>query len=808
MKKLVFLILFVLKIVFLFSQTYFSGAQIITDQLLAPVKTVAIDLDGDGDNDVVVTSPLSFNVTWYENLADTAFSSAKYISNDVSNPNTVFAGDLDSDGDPDILTASTVDNKVVWFENLGNDSFSTQKIITTNVLQPNDVFAADLDGDGDLDVLSASSDDNKLAWYKNLGDTAFSSQIIITTQLNEPMDIYACDLDGDGDNDIVVASFGDDKIAWFENLGNGTFSSQNVLTTSAQGAVSVYASDLDGDGDLDILSGSYQDNRIIWFRNDGNGTFTQQPDLPNTLLSIRTVYAADLDGDGDNDITVAASGNNYVVWYENLGQGNFSEQKVISSSAEGAYDVFPADLDGDGDNDILVPLYSTTNVVWYENHSLKITRQPQDVNSCDNSTVMLTISVRDADTINWQVSSDGINFNDITDDSLYSGAQSDTLYINFNASMDGYAYRCYVANAAGSQLSDTAFVFLETEPPDVTVQNTTVYINNNGTATLSPGQIIVSASDNCAIKDTVIDRSSFNCADTGEHTVQVSVSDIDGNISTRFVTVTVLDTTAPFIEQLPDFHVYADDNGEYTAANGEFDPLITENCELDTFFNDYTNGPTLNGAIFNTGQTTVTWTAKDISGNIRTMSFVILVDAIPQATDDQYNIYKNQQLQANVSENDKRLFDTPVKFSLVYGVSNGTLTFYDDGTFIYQPDDQFVGNDEFTYQVCDKDEQCSEAKVSITVSIEFPIKIPVVFTPNGDGLNDVFKIYNIDKYPGNSLRILNRWGQIVYQTTDYGNTWDGTNMHTGEPLPEGAYFYILNPGDGSKPMLGSVYIRR
>ncbi|MEO6522790.1 MAG: CshA/CshB family fibrillar adhesin-related protein [Mucilaginibacter sp.] len=65
------------------------------------------------------------------------------------------------------------------------------------------------------------------------------------------------------------------------------------------------------------------------------------------------------------------------------------------------------------------------------------------------------------------------------------------------------------------------------------------------------------------------------------------------------------------------------------------------------------------------------------------------------------------------------------------------------------------------------------------------LKIPTLFTPNGDGINDVFEIKNLNDYAQNELSIVNRWGNEVYKQTDYKNTW------TGDGLNEGTYYYVL-----------------
>lgn len=79
------------------------------------------------------------------------------------------------------------------------------------------------------------------------------------------------------------------------------------------------------------------------------------------------------------------------------------------------------------------------------------------------------------------------------------------------------------------------------------------------------------------------------------------------------------------------------------------------------------------------------------------------------------------------------------------------------------------------------------------------------FTPNGDGENDFFYIGNIEKYPDNNLKIYNRYGKMIYSSSNYANDWNGTYL--GNEVPTGTYFYILDDGKGEK-YNGSVTILR
>ena len=62
------------------------------------------------------------------------------------------------------------------------------------------------------------------------------------------------------------------------------------------------------------------------------------------------------------------------------------------------------------------------------------------------------------------------------------------------------------------------------------------------------------------------------------------------------------------------------------------------------------------------------------------------------------------------------------------------------------------------------------------------------FSPNGDSLNQYFKVYLVSQYPENKLFIFNRWGDLVFKAEPYDNMWTGLSTN-GDVLPEGVYFY-------------------
>ena len=91
--------------------------------------------------------------------------------------------------------------------------------------------------------------------------------------------------------------------------------------------------------------------------------------------------------------------------------------------------------------------------------------------------------------------------------------------------------------------------------------------------------------------------------------------------------------------------------------------------------------------------------------------------------------------------------------------------------------------------------------------------IPNAFSPNGDNKNDEFIIYGIESFTQVTLRIFNRWEQMVYQNENYDNSWTGesnigSNSSENNGLPSGVYFYILEIDGGETYKKGSIYLKR
>ena len=94
--------------------------------------------------------------------------------------------------------------------------------------------------------------------------------------------------------------------------------------------------------------------------------------------------------------------------------------------------------------------------------------------------------------------------------------------------------------------------------------------------------------------------------------------------------------------------------------------------------------------------------------------------------------------------------------------------------------------------------------------------LPNVFTPNGDQYNDYFTPFpeTVSSAESIDIKIFNRWGQLVYETTDPMVNWDGRNHKTNKDCPDGTYFYVCEvyektlTGLVKKTLQGSITILR
>ncbi|WP_458629183.1 T9SS type B sorting domain-containing protein [Winogradskyella sp. PC D3.3] len=482
---------------------------------------------------------------------------------------------------------------------------------------------------------------------------------------------------------------------------------------------------------------------------------------------------------------------------------------------------------------------------------------PNNQDVCENSTTTFSIAVSSGSySYQWRVLNASGNWLNLSNDSNYSGATTNTLTItNIPASFNGLQYYCMLSSTGCNLVSNAAQ--LEVSNPEVdTLPNQTVcsnyilpaltngnyYTGTNGTGTqLNAGDIITSS-------QTIY---IFNTSGTPPNTCQ-NESSFTVSISGNPLVSVLADQTVCSEYVLPSIT-----NGNYyTAANG--------------------NGTLLNaGAIISTSQTIYIYNEVGVAPNICTneSSFNVTVTGIPNVdtlsdisicsefilpslTDGNYFTGNNgtgTQLSAGAiistsqtiyifneigttpdTCNNESSFDVTIYPSTDFSLTDSNIEINEDSITItmsdtsiayeyaidgssFQSENTFTNITEGTHTLYVQD-----ANGCITKSISFDIAalaeeliIPNGFSPNNDNKNEWFNIQGLyDVYTNHKLEIYNRYGTLVFEGNNTKKWFGIANkgaMHTDKVLPVGTYFYVLylnEPNTRSKPYTGWVYLNK
>jgi len=108
----------------------------------------------------------------------------------------------------------------------------------------------------------------------------------------------------------------------------------------------------------------------------------------------------------------------------------------------------------------------------------------------------------------------------------------------------------------------------------------------------------------------------------------------------------------------------------------------------------------------------------------------------------------------------------------------------------------------YTVRVTNAQGISTQINITVTVLDDYNITPNNILSPNGDGVNDFWVIENLESYPNNQVTIYDKAGRVIYNVKNYQNNWNG--QLNGAVLHEGAYYYIINLGSGTRPKTGYI----
>ncbi|MCF8275087.1 MAG: choice-of-anchor L domain-containing protein [Flavobacteriales bacterium] len=205
-------------------------------------------------------------------------------------------------------------------------------------------------------------------------------------------------------------------------------------------------------------------------------------------------------------------------------------------------------------------------------------------------------------------------------------------------------YTVNVTDANGCTDMVTASIIQDdSELPNAICQNATVQLNASGSATISATVVDNGSTDNCGIASLVVSPNAFTCAQLGPNPVVLTVTDVNGNVSTCNATVTVQDQIPP-VAVCQDVSVTLDASGNASITAAQVDNGSTDNCAIQSI--------SLNQNTFSCADvpsTTVTLTVTDASGNTSTCNATVTVNDVADPVAVCQNISVDLDATGNVS---------------------------------------------------------------------------------------------------------------------------------------------------------------
>ena len=355
--------------------------------------------------------------------------------------------------------------------------------------------------------------------------------------------------------------------------------------------------------------------------------------------------------------------------------------------------------------------------------------------------------------------------------------------------------------AGNSVTADQTVLVKDLTLPTVITKNLVVSLDNTGNVSINESQINNGSRDNCGILSTSISPVKFTCANLGANTVTLTVTDTNGNVAIANATVTVVDNIMPTIVT-KNITVSLNDVGVAAITPEMINNGSSDNCGIVSMKLNKTNFQCKDE-----GNHIVILTVTDSSGNTTNAPATVTItnnfadndlDGIKDNCDDD----DDNDATLDVNDNCPLVFN-PDQGDNDNDGSGDSCDDDDDNDGVLDTVDNcpLVSNaDQSDRDLNGKGDVCDSVTVNVSEAI----------TPNGDGINDTWMIYNIENYPNSIVRVFNRWGTQVFYARNYQNNWDGSFKDASSTLPEStSYYYEIDlKGNGVVDKSGWIYISR
>jgi len=615
------------------------------------------------------------------------------------------------------------------------------------------------------------------------------------------------------------------------SIFNGTIVSNNGAINTSIGDT-IYGRLLSTNGAINVTA-----TTVYMPAGCSNAPFVVNPPVNESACSGSSV-----------SFSVTATGSNLVYQWRK-GTTNLVNGGNISGAQTAVLTINPATIaDTSSFYNVVVsgsyaPTYTSNNVSLTINQAIVISSSPTNQTACIGNSASFSISATGGSLL-YQWRNGTVN---LTNGGTISGVTTSTLTINPVALSDASSnYNVIISSpCAPNDTSANASLFVNSAPSVNPVSNQivcnnapTAAINFSGSATTynwtnSNSSIGLASSGSGNIP-------SFNAINTGTTTViaTITVTPSNGagcNGTTTGFTITVKPSPAAIAGSNSPICSGGSLNLTAQPAAGG-----TYTWTGPSSYSDSIQNPVINPAtLVNAGTYTLVVTANGCSSGPATVNVIItncpVTDLSIVKTVDNTHPHMGQNVQFTItvtnngpdsatgvavtdilqsgyqyvsSTTSSGIFSSATGVWTIGSMRNGTsATLTIIATVIRSGN---YGNTAIVYGNELDNNMANNTSSTVTYPSDF--NIPEGFSPNGDGINDLFVIRGIDIYPANTFQVFNRWGDILFSASPYLNTWDGKTKNGlqvgGDDLPVGTYFYTLDLGNGSTIYKGTIYLNK
>lgn len=814
-------------------------------------RSVIRDLNKDGKPEIIVSN--SFNNDLYIFVNTSASGTLSFnpvpVKLAVAGAVTTYGidvQDLDGDNLPEIIINQFQSSDVFILKNnsSGSINFPTvQKISVSGTL--NRMTTADIDNNGLLDLILTNTISSQVVIMLNRSSSlgfSFPSTIYLNSSTG-PWGVDVSDIDGDGDPDIIVANRNQSLLNVFLHDGNyvsPVFTRMDIPTPGTSRNVRV--GDLDGDAKPDIaftssnIASSAYSLDILRNRNchqaqilNGNalticsGQVIRLNALPALNVTFEWKEGSTVVKSGPEPYLDIVSAGTYTVTA--IGEGgscNTTSAATIVASSAGTAPADPvlntnsplctgsalalstvaiagATYQWSGPNGFASSLQNPT-IANATAANAGIYKLVVSIGSCSSNEVSHQVDVVDVAnfTINSSIPSNTICQGDnltlsvnnsadhtyqwIKDGSTLAGEETAALSVtaggNYKVRVTNTTLNCTVETGPVSVTVLQAPVAAFQIPPEACTSEEVLFTNQSQVDSRATaqyqwnfGDVATSNDDNPA--------HTYQAAMTYNPALTVSYSGVAGCSGTISESITVSTGTSPDITA----SVAAICPGEQAtlSVNGSFSAITWSTGDLSSSI-----------TIDQPGDYSVSTT--DANGCPGDDAFTLSSRQVPtlDVSADRVAIPRGETVQLEASGADTYQW-APAESLNDALIPNPIAS--PTATTVYTVTGTLTG------------ECAAQTQITITVDGEkIFISVPVAFSPNGDGTNEMLVIDGVGEYQDCMLTIFDGRGRRIYEQKSYNNDWNGT--YQGRPVPDGTYFFVFGCPTNDKPVTGSILVFR